>query len=80
MAKWVVEASLIPGHQEIKHANPSPELFRSKTFETKEAAQEFAREMLSHPYSVKAWTAEGIEPAIEIGPDEAFRWAHKRDS
>jgi hypothetical protein len=80
MAKWIVEASPIPGHQEIKHATPNPELFSQKAFETKEAAQEFAREMLSHPYSVRAWTATGVEPALEIGPDESFHWAHRRDS
>jgi hypothetical protein len=80
MAQWIVEASPIPGHQEIKHASASPDLFRPEIFDTKEAAQQFAREMLSHPYSVRAWTAPGIEPAVEIRPDEAFHWARKRES
>jgi hypothetical protein len=80
MAEWIVKASPISGHQEIKNAAPNPELFRPKTFKTKEAAKEFAREMLSHPYSVRAWTAPGIEPAIEIGDREAFHWAHNPDS
>jgi hypothetical protein len=80
MAEWIVEASPIPGHSEIKNAAANPELFRPKSFKTQEAAKEFAREMLSHPYSVRARTAAGIEPAIEIGDGEAFHWAHERDS
>jgi hypothetical protein len=80
VAEWIVEASPIPGHQEIKHAAPNPDLFRPRAFMTKQGAKQFAREMLSHPYSVRAWTAPGIEPAIEIGHGEAFRWAHNPDS
>jgi hypothetical protein len=39
------------------------------------AAKTFAREALIMGFRIEAGTAEGVEPAIRIRPDEAASWA-----